>query len=450
MNHQSTKNYQRLSILAGFILLVLVALQVFWLSKAISFQAEEGRQRLSRLVNDLAISINSIGHDYFHGSSVRLQDVPASEVDSVVESFIVTNDLSKDLSFAIFQDSLGASFISNDAASLSELRSSEIKSCISCIVSFGTVKDKVEREPKESDTSYSNRLRSATEFMYFSPLANAETDSKTVWVALYDRSLFSQSLVSLLWLFVVNLLMLLALLYLFYQLMNALAKHKKSAKAKEEFFNSMTHEFKTPLASIRLASKVLRESNDADKNKSYHAIIEKESVALETQVDKLLQLSLIDEQEIAIQKEKVNLKILLMDIKHRMSPLVLSKKGSLEIDCPNHEITLVGDRHLLFQALANLVENSLKYGGINPHIIISLKERATGILLKVKDNGPGIEKEHQPYIFDRFYRANSGNKYKGRGFGIGLSYVKAVIEAHQGTISLEKTHGQGCSFLINL
>lgn len=448
MNRAFT-SYKRLSWLAGMVLLLLVLMQVHWLRKAVDLQQSETHQSLRRLVPEIALSINRMGHSLFHGDSISLEEVNVEEVERRIDSVLLQQGLAQPTYFAFFQDTVGGVFLSNRPEYEAAFRESDIRACMTCIISFSIARPS-RQLPGESDESYRNRILENAEFQYFSSV-DRETNPtrKILWVSLYQPYAFSEAMKALVWLFVANVVLLLFLLFLFFYLIRALAMHKRLSQVKDDFFNNMTHEFKTPLSSIRLASRVLRKSQDPEKNLSYHQLIEKESTQLERQIDKLLDLSLLDHGELSLEKGEMNMSELLLSIPRRMAPLIEANRAKVHVEVES-SLLYHGDRDHLFNSLCNLVENSLKFSPEGVQIWLSASQVDTQTYIQVKDDGPGIKAEDQAYIFERFYRAQTRNQYKGPGFGIGLSYVKSIVEAHGGTIELRSTEGKGCEFILEL
>lgn len=446
----SLQNYRRYSFVVLFVFILLVVIQVNWLHRLISLQNEELHQKMQRLIPDIALDINSIDHLLFRSKGLLIDSLPMQEMILRFDSIIEINGIQKDTYFAIYQDTTNGIFICNKPEYKQELLKSDIKSCISCIHSFSIVKDTL-KHAGETDDEYYNRLLDEAEPDFYSYVNNINlSNGETIWISIYQPKGIANATKPLILLFFISILLLILLLYNSYLLNQSLSKHKKLDQMKDDFFNNMTHEFKTPLGAIRLASKVLRQSNDKERNESYHQIIEKESKWLEVQMDRLLELSLFDNEELKLDLEKVDLHKIIQDIPDRLNHLLLKKKANVKMDLKLKGSIVDGDLYHLSNSLYNIVENSLKYSQKEVKILISTEEEQGKKVIKIKDNGPGIELEKQAFIFDRFYRANKNNQYKGQGFGIGLSYVKSIIEIHKGNVRINSDYKDGCEFIIVL
>ena len=451
--NQNTSYYQRLSGAAFLILILLIILQSIWLKNAVKLRQEQVQLRLEQVVPEIALEINSIGQEYFHGENPSLDEVDIKQMEETVQTYLTEKQITHPTYFAIYNSSDTSSFISNNTQYKDQLVHSEVKSCLSCIVSFSVIKDKdAKQKASESKIEYAERLFENSTFEYFSPVRRLEEKEKDIiWLSLYQPNTYTNALWSLIFLFGANILLLIVLLLLFRYLLKLLANYTALTKLKEDFFNNMTHEFKTPLSSIRLASRVLRQNKNPEKSANYYDLIERESKALELQIDKLLELSLIDGNEVILEKTPVDIHALIRNIPGKMEPLIESHNAEFIFDLQLKDSTISGDPYHLLNSLCNLVENSLKYSEDNVTIWIRTSEEANGRkVISIKDNGPGIKPEYRSHIFDRFYRAKQTNEYKTQGFGIGLSYVKNIIEAHGGILFLNAKYNMGCEFIIKL
>lgn len=448
--NKSIKYYDRLSLLAFLIFMLLVSLQIVWFVNAVKFQEREIIHELKEVVADVAMEVNGISQNAFHGALDELHHISTELMAEKVNDFLVSKGIVRETYFAVFQDTAGGVFRSNQEALKDQFLKSDVRACISCIVSFSTIAKK-DSEHFDPEKLNEDSIHILSTFQYYSPVMGLKKDSgETLWLSLHQPNTLSEAIRSLLYLFIGNVFLLLFLIILFYHLLKSLSKHKQLTKVKDDFFNNVTHEFKTPLSSIHLASRVLRENNDPVKRNSYHNLIEKESKSLEYQIDKLLELSLVDNHKLSLEKAPINLCALIQKIPTKLKPLLEHKSGKLHVDCQLDKQQIIGDHYHLLNSFCNLVENSLKYSQKGVDIWIAAIQTKGGIIVSVKDNGPGIPEEDRAKIFGRFYRGQKNDRYKGTGFGIGLSYVKSIIEGHNGSISMNGQYEQGAEFIIKL
>ncbi len=218
---------------------------------------------------------------------------------------------------------------------------------------------------------------------------------------------------------------------------------------KNDFINNMTHELKTPIATISLAIDGISNpaiKNDEAKFNNYTAILKEENKKLNNHVERVLQMALLEKGELMLDKKTVELKSLLENCINTQQLQIQNKKAKVVLNA-NEEVSFSGDEFHLMNAFTNLLDNALKYSGENCEITISLNKQGE---ISFKDNGIGIHKAVQEKIFEKFYRAQGGNLHDVKGFGLGLSYVKSIIEAHGGTIELKSEKNKGSEFIIKL
>tara|TARA_B100000508_G_scaffold136157_1_gene128765 strand:- start:2473 stop:3819 length:1347 start_codon:yes stop_codon:yes gene_type:complete len=228
-------------------------------------------------------------------------------------------------------------------------------------------------------------------------------------------------------------------------------KQKRLSEVKTDFINNMTHELKTPISTISLSSESLLKndfSNDPDRLQRYAGIIYKENKRLENQVERVLNMAKLDKNELSLKCEAVNIHEIIEEAadSFRFNQLEKGGKIELELNAANDlvEVDVVHITNILF----NLIDNGVKYSKDKPEILIKTIDENKGIKIAVKDHGIGIDKENQKHIFEKFYRVPTGNLHDVKGFGLGLYYVKLVIEEHGGTIRVKSKPGEGSSFNI--
>lgn len=232
-----------------------------------------------------------------------------------------------------------------------------------------------------------------------------------------------------------------------------LNKQIKLDQIKNDFINNLTHELKTPVFSISLITKVLREAvNKGNKNKviEFIDLVDKENEQLKQHVDKVLELASLESGKYQLQRQSTDLHQLLKELTTQMAHKVNHKKGKIvehfEAISSNLKIDPVHFRN----AVLNILENALKYNTKPPEITIKTYSDAEYFILSIIDNGIGISAEDQKRVFEKFYRVSQGNLHPVKGFGLGLSYVKQIIEAHGGGISVRSKPGEGTGFKIKI
>ncbi len=230
-------------------------------------------------------------------------------------------------------------------------------------------------------------------------------------------------------------------------------KQKKLSEVKTDFFNNMTHELKTPIATIKLSAEVLSNPNvicDSTRINRYVSIIKTESQRLEKQVNKVLQVAKLGEDKIKLEIEEVDLHQLIRNAVEVFKVTIESNNGYVycDLDAKSHFVNV--DKVHITNIIYNLVDNAIKYSEKAPFISISTYNVKKGIEIEIKDSGIGINKEHLPHVFERFFRVPKGSVHNVKGFGIGLFYVKYVVEKHGGSIVVKSKVNKGTTFTIYL
>lgn len=226
---------------------------------------------------------------------------------------------------------------------------------------------------------------------------------------------------------------------------------RQLAVIKNDFINNMTHELKTPIATISLACEALKDpSFEKSENlkDSFISTISEENNRLGVLVENALTTSVIDKGELSLKPVEINVQSELKQaIKN--SQLTANKKGGkIDLQVPDKEVFLQADKLHFTNVIYNLIDNAVKYSGKTPEVTVVLTETAKTVKLKIKDKGIGISKENQKKIFDKLYRVPTGNVHNVRGYGLGLSYVKAIVAKHGGKILLNSTPGKGSTFTL--
>ncbi len=237
----------------------------------------------------------------------------------------------------------------------------------------------------------------------------------------------------------------------FFITIRTLLKQKKLSEIKSDFINNMTHEFKTPLATISLAVDALKNekvTGNKEKTDYFTAIIKEENKRMNKQVETILQAALLDKKEVQLNLKRSAAHDLIVAALNNINLQVEEKGGTLEIEMDAENDVIMADEVHFTNLINNLLDNAVKYSKENLHIKLSTKNTGSQFKVKIEDNGIGMNKETLHRIFEKFYRAHTGNVHNVKGFGLGLSYVKTMVEAHHGTIKAESVLGKGSTFCI--
>lgn len=223
-------------------------------------------------------------------------------------------------------------------------------------------------------------------------------------------------------------------------------------ETQRDFVNNFTHEFKTPVAVITLAAEVLEQPNIASKPEKlqrYATVIKEQTAHLQQQIERLLHHAHSESHQLHLNRRTVNLHELIAHAIDNLEPLAASKGAEVQCVLEARNPVLEGDAAYLLIVITNLLENGLKYAE-HPKLQVSTRNENGSVLLSVKDNGRGIEKRYLRRIFQKFYRVPTGDEAPARGFGLGLAFVKRIVQAHHGRISVQSIPGVGSEFIVKL
>ena len=232
-------------------------------------------------------------------------------------------------------------------------------------------------------------------------------------------------------------------------------RQKRLSEMKNDFVNNMTHELKTPVSTISLAAQMLKDSGVSKSPQMFEhisGVINDETKRLSFLVEKVLQMSLFEKQKTALNKKEMDANDMLANIAHTFKLKVEKYGGTLDVELEALDSSILVDEMHFTNVLFNLMENAVKYRQEEAPLMLMAKTYNEGgkIFISIQDNGIGIKKDDLKKIFDRFYRVHTGNRHDVKGFGLGLAYVKKIVEAHNGAIKVESELNIGTKFIITL
>ena len=248
-------------------------------------------------------------------------------------------------------------------------------------------------------------------------------------------------------------LLLMIMIGCFYIAVNTILKQKKLAEVKNDFINNMTHEFKTPISTISLATQLIQEESAVAKNETilrYLGIIKEENIRLGNQVERVLQTAQMEKEEIVLRKKDIDIHTLIQHVADNINPIIHANQGILTLNLEAQPSLLAIDEVHISNVIHNLLDNAIKYSPNQLHVEIQTESNAVQCTIKIKDQGIGMEKSVLETVFEPFYRVPTGNIHNVKGFGLGLSYVKKIVDAHGGKVKVESTLGTGSTFIITL
>jgi two-component system phosphate regulon sensor histidine kinase PhoR len=409
-------------VLATITLFGLFAVQAFWVKKAINMADKQFNDRAVIALSTVAQELKTINND-----SSYIPD-PVVQVSS--NYFVVK--MNDTLHPYLLESILIREF---EAIHFKEDFEYGIYDCFTDSIVYGNVVSFNENENRKNSSNLPIRWdRDGHYFgVYFPQKTGSIINELDFW-------LFS------------TLLILFVAVFFVYSIY-VMLRQKKLSEIKTDFINNLTHELKTPIATIGLSSEMLKNEHIlADKSRfnNYVNIITSESNRLKLQVERVLQLATLDSGHIQLKKEKINLHDLLEKTRTSCDLRLLELKGELTLDCIATHYSVWGDPVHLSNIFYNLIDNAIKYCQKAPKITITTKSDKKHVFVTVKDNGIGIAEEHQKHLFEKFYRVPTGNVHNVKGFGLGLYYVHTILLAHQGTITIKSNLIHGTEFTLKM
>ena len=303
-----------------------------------------------------------------------------------------------------------------------------------------------ENNPKDYQYTYPLNSPSGSETENLSP------NEILIVIALDYKNLVFQSL----WLPIVSAIVFtLLIMASFYLTVRTMLRQKKLSEIKNDFINNMTHEFKTPLATISLAVDALRNEkvvSDKEKMSYFSTIIKEENKRMNRQVETILKAALLDKQEVQLLLRPLHAHQVIKDVVENFTLQLEEKNGKAELLLNAESDFIDADEVHFSNLINNLIDNAIKYCKDDqpPMIKITTQSTAKTLVIVIEDNGIGMNKETVKRVFEKFYRAHTGNIHNVKGFGLGLSYVKTMVEAHGGQIKVDSVLGKGSTFTIEL
>ncbi|MFW6019508.1 MAG: sensor histidine kinase [Bacteroidales bacterium] len=355
---------------------------------------------------------------------------------------------------SIFMDMLGLEYTRPVEERITEkyldsIISSELqKQSIDIPYTFGVIKAPYQSFAIAGSEEYKNELRD-TPYSY--ELFPNNIFREPVYLNIYfpeKRSYIISQMTNIL---VIAIVLISLLIFSFYYTIHTIFKQKKLSEMKNDFINNMTHEFKTPISTISLACQTLNDDEIPKDEKLYHnyiKVIEEENTRLGSMAEKVLQTAIIDKGTLQLKFEIINMHKVITNAISKIKMQIEQKGGTIKTDLQATNPVIRADRFHMTNVVFNLLDNANKYSLNEPHILVKDFNKSNGFQLEVSDNGIGISKAHQQKIFDKLYRVPTGDIHNVKGFGLGLSYVKAIIDKHNGSIDIQSELNKGSTFII--
>ncbi len=282
-------------------------------------------------------------------------------------------------------------------------------------------------------------------------LDNNNESSYRLYVDFPDRKKYLLS--SILWMVVLSIIFTGIIIIAYVSAIYQLIRQRQISQIKTDFINNMTHEFKTPIATINLALDAIKNPkiiNDQEKVKRYLGIIKEENKRMHAQVENVLRISKLDKNELNISKERLELHDLIEDALTHVELIVEDRKGYVKMHLDAEKSSVLANETHFTNVIVNILDNAIKYSDDAPKIDVYTENVGNSIILKIVDQGNGMPKQVAKRVFEKFYREHSGNVHNVKGHGLGLAYVKKIVDDHHGHISVESEKGKGSTFIIKL
>jgi len=277
----------------------------------------------------------------------------------------------------------------------------------------------------------------------FSNSAKPPVDYLVIHVPQRNANLLKQ----LFWLLIVSVAIFIIIGFSFYYMASIIFKQKKIQQMRTDFINNMTHEFKTPVATITLASEaILEESTNQPLMQRFGRMIYDENQRLKKQVERILNIALLDKPDFQLRLGSLNVDTVIRKVLQQLELNLKEKDARIEYKQYSESNIIEGDEVHITNVIYNLIDNAIKYSKDQLLISITTQNTQEGISISIEDNGIGMTAEQIRRIFEQFYRAHTGNVHNVKGFGLGLSYVKRIMETHNGTILVSSQPGKGSKF----
>lgn len=412
----------RLVILASTVLIaIIVAIQLFWLQKVYRYEEKQFNINVSKSIRSLYKDMQLVND---------VSDIAQKEINNPQPDLYLLK-----IDCTPFTDSLWLNL-------KEELTDFDIYTdCKAGVFSHEKKMFTTERYIDLPDSYDSSSSKSAI------PLLQKEYS----YIALYFPHR-GQYILKQMYFWIVSGMMLLLVLTAFGASIFYLYRQKFLIETQKDFVNNFTHEFKTPLAVIKIASEVLQQPDIAQKPerlKNYAGIIGEQTSHLQSQIQRLLEIAYTDRITLPLEKTDFDINALVKEAINSLQPLVEQKNAVIKTALNGPENTIHADKYYLLLTLINLVENALKYA-VNPAIKITVYTEGNDCCVSITDNGIGIKEEYHKKIFDRFFRITKGDLHTVKGFGLGLSFVKKVMDAHGGKIEVQSEPGKGSTFTLKI
>lgn len=425
----NNKTIRTIVLLASIVLLGLILIQIFWVRQAYKFTGTQFDNKVNLALIQVATQVYKKNQDSTSnrypveqmGNSFYVVNINGTVEPAYLENLLRSEfrelDIPLDFEYAIY-DCFSDSVLYRHHYPSGESRAMELSE-IGAIVNV---------------VSKINITKDSHKFGVYFPKKDR------FLVSQMNIMVFSTCAIGVVFIFFIYLIL-------------VIFKQKRLSEMKTDFINNMTHEFKTPISTISVSTDQINKDTviqNPDKIRNYARIIKEENNRLKSQVDRILQIAMLDSTSKKLKLSEIHVHDLISEVVDKICLLIEQKNAVLDTYLQAPVDLVDGDKDHLTNVLFNLLENALKYSKENPKIIIRTYNRKNRIYVSVTDNGIGIPRAAQKHIFEKFYRVPTGNMHNVKGFGLGLNYVQNIVQSHQGDITLQSKEGEGTTFTFYL
>ncbi len=390
-------------------------------------------------------SLNQVMYNNFNNINSQ------TEIDRFVLNSDMAEKLLNDLTFSYNQQEPGNFYYSNKVRIESLISLALKEKEISTKFEFGIYSPATKSMILQKTGKYPEALLKESFVLDLIPFGSMFSSTNKLLVYFPNEKIF---IMSQLWvLLFVSVILFLVIIFSFSFSIYIIYRQKRLSEMKNDFINNMTHEFKTPISTIALACEALKDG-DIQKTEllydNYVGVIDEENGRLGLMAEQILQTAIIDKGQLKLKKSEINMHDLIKVAAGSKKMEVKSKNGKIELQLNARHPEVIGDNIHLTNVIINLLDNAIKYCIKTPDIVINTNNNGNSILIRTKDNGIGISKSNRKKVFEKLYRVPTGNIHNFKGFGLGLSYVKTIVEQHEGNVSVDSEPGKGSTFTFQL
>ena len=431
-----------ITILISFSLLGLIFFQVLWLTTARETKEKQLKENIFLATTEAAEKLMEDRNEFFIKNRPSPRFLQSHKIGMEILRPTVAHRFTKDEIYGVIRQSMDKHFLENISFEFA--------------VSDNTLTgDQVQSDNFFSffiDSTQNTNVAIPLEPSINSPFEPLNKEEFLVVIVPHQNQIIFKEIV---WFVLGAILFTLIITTAFFLTIRALLRQKKLSEIKSDFINNMTHEFKTPLATISLAVDALKNekvASNPEKSNYFTRVIKEENIRMNKQVETILQAALLDNQAVRLNLKKTSAHQLIQQAINNLSLALEEKKGQLQLSLQATQYTILADEVHFVNLLNNLLDNAVKYAKSDEPLLVKINTLVSGnqLCIKIEDNGIGMTRETLSRIFEKFYRAHTGNLHNVKGFGLGLSYVKTIVNAHHGTIKADSSLGKGSCFKICL